>query len=339
MRLAAEAERLLLPTATPGAYTPDEITQSVADVLRDWRAIDRADVGIVGVPFDTSVMARPGCRFGPNAIRNALALSSTYEVGLGVDVADGLVITDFGNVDCVHSDVLETHRRIELVMTEILGGGVTPLVLGGDHGTSYPTIKSLINSIEGRIGIVMFDGHLDLRTSHHGEVSSGTPFRRLIDEPTERALDPRNLVEVGINGWLNAKHYADYARGRGITVIPAREVHRRGVDDVVAEALARAGDGTEAIWISFDIDGVELAHAPGTCAPNPGGLTAYEALEAVWRIGQHPKCRGMDLLEVSPPYDVQGLTALTASQLAMNFIGATKRRLAGAGSAPTDGGA
>lgn len=327
MKLRPEVAELLTDAATPGAFTPDTTTLSLADVLKPWQEISGADVGIVGVPFDTSVMGRPGCRFGPTAIRNAMALSSTYEVGLDVDLSEGVTITDFGNIDCVHTNVLETHRRIEAVVTDIMSNGVTPVVLGGDHGTSYPTIKSLINNTEGNIGVIMFDGHLDLRTDHHGEISSGTPFRRLMEEPTERPLDPKNLVEVGINGWLNAKVYGDFAREQGVTIIPARDVHRRGIDDVIAEALERAGDGTDAIWISFDIDGVELAHAPGTCAPNPGGLTAYEALEAVWQIGRSPKCRGFDILEVSPPLDVQGLTAITASQLALNFIGATKVRL------------
>ncbi len=327
MRLTEHAESLLVPVPTPGAFTPDSTTLSTADVMKPWRELEKADVGIVGIPFDTSVMARPGCRFGPNAIRNALALSSTYDAGLDVDVSEGITITDFGNIDCVHTDVRETHRRIEEVITQIISLGVTPLVLGGDHGTSYPTIKSLINNLSGKVGVIMFDGHLDLRTDHHGEISSGTPFRRLIEEPPHHPLDPKNLVEVGINGWLNSRYYRDYARDMGITVIPARDVHRRGIDDVVAEAIEKASDGTDAIWISFDIDGVELAHAPGTCAPNPGGLTAYESLEAVWQLGQHPKCRGMDILEVAPPLDVQGLTAITASQLGMNFIGATKVRL------------
>lgn len=327
MILKPEVAELLTAAATPGAFTPDTTTLSLADVLKPWQEISNADVGIVGVPFDTSVMARPGCRFGPSAIRNAMALSSTYEVGLDVDISEGVTITDFGNIDCVHTNVLETHRRIEAVVTDIMSNGVTPVVLGGDHGTSYPTIKSLINNTEGNIGVIMFDGHMDLRTDHHGEISSGTPFRRLMEEPAERPLNPKNLVEVGINGWLNSKVYRDFAREQGVTIIPARDVHRRGIDDVIVEALEKAGDGTDAIWISFDIDGVELAHAPGTCAPNPGGLTAYEALEAVWQIARSPKCRGFDILEVSPPLDVQGLTAITASQLALNFIGATKVRL------------
>ena len=330
MQLSADVVSLLRPAHAASPFTPDEFTIGVADVLRPWAEVDQADVAIVGVPFDTSVMARPGCRFGPDAIRTSLALSSTYEAGLDVDISEGLTICDFGNIDCVHTDVVETHRRIESVVTELLGKGATTLVLGGDHGTSYPSIKSLINSVDGNIGVIMFDGHLDLRTSHHGEISSGTPFRRLIEEPKERPLRPKNLVEIGINGWLNAKVFRDYARQKGITVIPARDVHQRGINDVIAEALEKACDGTDAIWISFDIDGVELAHAPGTCAPNPGGLTAYEALEAVWQVGQHPSCRGMDILEVSPPLDWQGLTAITASQLALNFVGATKTRLVAA---------
>ena len=163
----------------------------------------------------------------------------------------------------------------------------------------------------------------------YGMISSGTPFRRLIEEPDRNPLLPKNLVEIGINGWLASKYYGDYCKEKGITVIPAREVHRRGIKDVVAEALEIASDRTEAIWISFDIDGLDLAYAPGTCAPNPGGLTSYQALEAIWLIGQHPLCKGMDLLEVAPPWDVQNITSIMAAALAMQFIGATKKRIYG----------
>lgn len=326
MQLTNESIKYLLPAKKPGKFYTDEYDIDVADLMKNWKEIDKADVGIVGVPFDTSVLLRRGCRFGPDGIRDALIFSTSYEPGLGVDLSEDFVITDFGNIEPKYTDVLETHRRIEIVLTDICSQGITPLVLGGDHGISYPTIKSLMNNV-GKVGVIMIDAHTDLRKSHHyGEISSGTPFRRLIDEPKRNPLDPKNLVEIGINGWHNTKYYLDYAKEQGITVITAREVHKRGIEDVVLQALEIASKDVDAIWLSFDIDGLDFAAAPGTCAPNPGGLSAQQGLEAVWLIGQHEKCRGMDLLEVSPPLDINSLTSQMGAALAMQFLGATKRR-------------
>jgi arginase family enzyme len=172
----------------------------------------------------------------------------------------------------------------------------------------------------------MIDGHLDVRHSHHGEVSSGTPFRRIMEEPKNPVL-PHNLVEVGINGWLNSRYYMDYCREMGVTVIPARQVHRRGIDDVITQALELASDGTEAIFLSIDIDGLDMSVAPGTCSPNPGGLTAYEALEMSWQIGQHPLSQGMDIVEIAPSLDCGGVTSIMGVALILHYIGATKVRL------------
>ena len=142
-----------------------------------------------------------------------------------------------------------------------------------------------------------------------------------------RAVRPRNLVELGINGWLNSRFYMDWCREKGITVIPAREVHKRGIEEVVTQALERASDGTDAIFLSIDIDGLDLGVAPGTCAPNPGGLSSYQALEAVWMIAQHPLTRGFDLVEVAPPLDVANLTSIMAAAMIMHFLGGTKKKL------------
>lgn len=326
MRLSEEVQKYLLKPGTAVSGVPDETDIKLTQMMGDWKSMEKIDLAIMGTPFDTSVMSRPGCRFGPDSIREAFYWSNAYEPGLDCDL-NGLRIADFGNVDVVHTDVLETHRRVEAVLTEIIRCGAVPLVLGGDHGTSYPHIKALMNNTSGNVGVIMFDAHLDVKKDQHGMISSGTPFRRLIEEPGRNPLNPKNLVEIGINGWLAAKKYGDFCKEKGISVFPAREVHKRGINAVTEEALRIAGKGTDAIWLSFDIDCLDLAYAPGTCAPNPGGLTSYQALEAVWTIGQHPLCKGMDLLEVSPPWDIRNLTSFTAAALATNFIGAVKRKL------------
>jgi len=326
MKFSSEVEKLLLEVSKPSNWVPDEYDVGMRDIMVDWREAKRVDAGIIGIPFDTAVMGRRGCRFGPESVRSSLVFSNVYEPGIDMDLSTGFSVTDFGNIDVLQTDVLGTHERVEKVKTEIFRTGTTLVAIGGDHSLAYPDAKALINSVEGRIGVIMIDGHLDVRISHHGEVSSGTPFRRLVEEP-ERAVRPRNLVELGINGWLNSRFYMDWCRDKGITVIPARQVHKRGIEEVVNQALELASDGTEAIFLSIDIDGLDLGVAPGTCAPNPGGLSSYQALEAVWMIAQHPLTRGFDLVEVAPSLDLANLTSIMAAAMVMHFLGGTKKRL------------
>jgi len=325
VQVSKECEKLLMAVPRPGNWVPDEYDVGIKDIMVDWNEAKAADVGIVGIPFDTAVMGRRGCRFGPEGVRSALVYSNVYEPGLDMDLSKGFVLTDFGNIDVMHTDVLKTHERVEKVMTEIFKTGVTPVIIGGDHSLAYPDIKSLINVVDGDIGVINIDGHMDVRISHHGEISSGTPFRRLLEQP-ERPLNPKHFVEIGINGWLNSRFYRDYCREKGIRIISARETHQRGIEQVVEEALSIVTNGTKAFFLTVDIDGLDISVAPGTNAPNPGGLTAYQALEAVWTIGQHPLCRAMDLLEVAPPLDVGNLTSLMGAALILNFLGATKKR-------------
>lgn len=326
MKLPKEIEKFLVEGGKRAKLVPSGYGTGISDIIKDWRAVDRADIGLIGIPFDTSVMVRRGCRFGPEGVRDVLVFSANYEPGLDVDLSTNLDIVDFGNIDVVPTDVLKTHERIEKVITAIYKLGVIPVIIGGDHGNSYATIKSLINSLEGNIGVIMFDGHMDVRKPLHGEISSGTPFYRLMEE-REHPLLAKNLVEIGINGWLNSKVQMDYCREMGVTIITAREVHKRGIVDVVTQALDIASNNTEAIFLSFDIDALDFAAASGVSAPNPGGLTSYQGLEAVWLIGQHPLSRGMDLMEVSPPLDIQGTTSHMGEALVLHYFAAVKKQL------------
>jgi len=327
MKLSKKAEDLLIPVPAPSNWAPDEYDVGLRDVMVDWREAETADIGIVGIPFDTAVIGRRGCRFGPESVRSALVFSNVYNPNYDCDLSTGFSWTDFGNVDVLLTEVLGTHERVETVVTDMFKTGVTPVMIGGDHSLAYPDIKGLINFLGPgkKIGIINIDTHLDVRHSHHGEVSSGTPFRRLLEEPGQ-PLDPKNFVELGINGWLNSKYYMDNIREMGVTIIPAREVHRRDVDDVIAQALEIATAGVDALFVSFDIDAIDLSAAPGTCSPSPGGLTPYQVQEMVWQFGQHTLCRGFDIVEVSPSLDQGGVTSMMAMSLIMNFMGATKVR-------------
>ena len=327
MKLSKEASKWLLDAKKAGENAAfDDSDLKLTDILQDWRQAEKLDMGILGIPFDSSVFFRTGCRYGPDVIRDTMAMyANSYEAGYQVDISD-LAISDFGNVNVNHQDVLETHRRVEEVVTEIIGNGVVPVIIGGDHGLTYPNVKALMNNTKGKVGVIMLDGHLDVRKTQDGVISSGTPFRRLIEEPDRNPLDPKNFVEIGINGWLASKDYGDYCKEQGITIFPARQVHERGYKEVIEEALEIAGNGTDAIWLSIDIDGLDSSVAPGTCAPNPGGLSAHQALEIVWTVANHPKAAGMDLLEVAPPLDFNNMTSLVASYLCMQFIGGIKNQ-------------
>jgi formimidoylglutamase len=327
MKLSVEAEKWLLDPRKSGKEALfDDADLKLTQILQDWEKAEFLDVGILGIPFDTSVFFRTGCRYAPDVIRDTISMyANCYEPGYDVSLK-GLNIADFGNINVDHQNVLETHKRVETVVTDIIANGVVPLIIGGDHGLTYPNVKGLMNNTKGKVGVIMLDGHLDVRRTQNNVISSGTPFRRLIEEPERNPLDPKNLVEIGINGWLASKDYGDYCKEKGITVIPSREVHKRGYEDVIQQALQIAGNGTDAIWLSVDIDGLDSSVAPGTCAPNPGGLSAHEALEIVWTVANHPKCAGMDLLEVSPPLDFKNITSIVATYLCMQFIGGVKNR-------------
>ena len=321
-----EVEKLLIPPQKNDQYILDKYDIPISKLIKNWKEINYANTALLGIPFDTSCLIRRGSSSGPEGVRNSLIFSNSYEPSFNIDLSTNFNIVDFGNIDVVHTNILETHARIEKVVTAIYRLGIIPIIIGGDHGTAHPVIKSLIKNVEGNIGVINFDAHLDVRKSPNGEITSGTPFRRLMEE-AERPLMPTNFVEIGINGWCASKYYRDYCKEQGVTIITAREVHKRGIEDTVSQALEVASKGTKAIFLSFDVDVLDCPFAPGTCALNPGGLTSYQALEAVWQIGQHPSSQGIGIFEIAPLLDIKNLTSHLGAALIMNYIGSIKKRL------------
>jgi len=328
--LPSETQALLLAASPLSPPIPDQFETSMAQLIRPYHPETAAEVALLGIPFDTTTIMRRGARFGPAAIRAALAASSSFEPGLGVDLADGPVICDAGDVDVLHTTIEPTWQRTQQVVYDLVRAGLAPLVMGGDHGNVYPVVRGVAEALAGPVGVIVFDSHYDVRISHHGEPSSGVPFRYLLErEPV--ALRGENLVEIGLVGWHNARLYGDYCGENGVTVISAREVHRSRIDAIVDRAVATAANGTGAIWVSVDIDCVDAAYAPGTNAPSIGGLTSYQVLEMLYLLGREPRVLGMDVMEVSPGYDGSGGTAALAAALMLNFLAGRQ----GAGRAPT----
>jgi len=244
----------------------DEYDTNVGEIITDAREADEADVGLVGIPFDTACIAGPrGSRLGPGGVREAITYGTCYNPEIGVDISEGIDVVDYGDVDVVQTEVPASHDRVERVLTAVTESGVVPFSIGGDHSLSYPTAKAMMNAVDGQVGVINIDAHHDVRHSHGGELSSGTPFRRLLEDDSGQ-LDGENFVELGLSGWHNSSYYLDWVEEIGAEIVTALDIHKNGVDQAAERALDAATDGTEAVFVSVDIDVLDAGVA-GERAP------------------------------------------------------------------------
>ncbi len=332
MELSREVQQLLVSPPKLMPFVSDDYDVPFGRIVKPWNEESDPKWGFIGIPFDTTTIVRRGSKFGPRSVRDALAGCTCYDPSLDVDLSGLRGLVDFGDIDVLQTEIDATWDRIDRVMAEIASAGVIPLVIGGDHGNSFPVVRGMARSLSGKAGVIMIDAHFDVRISHHGEVSSGVPFRRMIEDLNGR-VQGRNMVQIGINGWHNSRYYADWCKEQGIRVIPAREVHKRDLADVASEALQLAGDGTDWIYFSIDIDGMDVSCAMGTNATNVGGLSSYQALELTYLIARHPKVKGFDVMEVSPYYDTQAMTSNLAASLFLHFLAGQQVGLGSSGNA------
>ncbi len=271
------------------------------------------DVALLGVPFDGGVSFRPGTRFGPGEIRQHSRLIRTYHPALAVSPFEVLHVADVGDVDVHPLDIKETQARVEAAVTAILEAGAVPIAVGGDHSLSLGTLRAIVRR-HGPVGLVHIDAHQDMWTSYFGNpYFHGTPFRRAVEEGL---LDVRRVVQVGIRGSVNAPTDFDFARAHGIHTIRAEDVAQQGLEWVKTQLLTIRGGP---LYLSFDIDGIDPAFAPGTGTPEVGGLTSREAVDLVRALVGLPLV-GADLVEVSPPYDHSDITSLLAANLLFEMI-------------------
>ncbi|HEX6989711.1 MAG TPA: agmatinase family protein [Bacillota bacterium] len=279
---------------------------------------------IVGVPFDGAVIGRPGARGGPAAVRAAVGRLATYDPATDLDLAEWLRVCDAGDVEVVRGDAAETHRRLEAVAAAVARRSV-PVIIGGDHSISYGSVRG-VAAAHGTLGVLQFDAHHDVRELRDGRISSGTPFRRLLeDEP--RRIDPARFVQVGIAPWRNSPVYTRFVLDQGIQIVSSGEVHARGIDVITGRALERVSPHGEPFFVSFDLDVLDAAHAPGVSAPTSGGLAVHQAAVAVRAAARHPACVGLDLVELAPMLDPSGRSAQAAAMLVLEFLGGLAERV------------
>jgi agmatinase len=277
------------------------------------------DVAIVGVPYDGGTSYRPGARLGPREIRAQSSLIRSYSYFQKVAPFDVLNVADVGDVDPPPVSIEKAYEAIESRIGAIADAAARPLVVGGDHSITLPVLRVLARR-HGPLALVQIDAHIDTWDEYFGgKYFHGTPFRRAIEEGV---IDGRRFVQVGIRGPMYGESDLDFHREHGITMIDIDQVKARGVAWAVGE-VRRVITGPS--YMTFDIDGVDPAFAPGTGTPEVGGLTSHEAQQLVRGLGGLPLVGG-DVVEVAPVFDGPGqITALLAANLMFEFVCAMAR--------------
>ena len=281
------------------------------------------DVAIVGAPFDDGASHRPGARFGPRAIREAnYTTGSLNSLQLDfVEPYEVLTVVDAGDANIIPAWFERGHACIYRKVREVAGSGAIPIILGGDHSITWPSASAVAEVRRpGSIGIVHFDAHADTATDTWGVLAGhGTPMRRLIESGAVRG---RNFVQVGLRGYWPPKDVFAWMKEQGMRWHLMREIEERGAEAVIDLAIAEALDGADAVYLSVDIDVLDPGLAPGTGTPEPGGMLTRELLRGIRRIVGAVELAGMDIVEVSPPYDHSEVTAAAANRCALEAISA-----------------
>lgn len=282
-----------------------------ADALRE----AGARAAVYGIPFDATNISRTGANYGPRGMREVSCMSLTYNATLDFDVGEALRPVDCGDCAIALANPARTFERAQADLGEILAADALPVTFGGDHSITIPAVRAVRDHVADP-GLILIDTHLDTALDVGGEeLNHCCPITRAVDA----GFDPAHIVLVGISGWMNPRSELAYCRERGITVIWLEELWERGTAWAVERALEVAGAADDGIYLSFDIDSFDVAHAPGTCCPTPGGLTSREAIELVRGVSASGLL-GVDVVEVAPTLEGTPATALMGVRVALEAM-------------------
>jgi agmatinase len=296
--------------------------------LEDPESYADADVVIVGAPFDGGTSHRPGTRFGPMAIRGTDYLphdGSRPSLALRTDALQDLRVVDAGDVEMTPGDIEVALPALEAVIERVTRAGAIPVVLGGDHSIAFPDAKGVANVLgHGRISMIHFDAHADTGDITFGSLwGHGQPMRRLIESG---ALRGDRFLQIGLRGYWPEPETLGWMAGQRMRSYEMTEIGHRGLEACLTEVFEIATDECEGVFLSVDIDVCDPGHAPGTGPPEPGGFSARQLLDWVRRICLELPVVGMDVVEVSPPYDHADITAALANRVVLEALSAIARR-------------
>lgn len=276
--------------------------------------LDNVDIGVIGVPYDGGVTNRSGARHGPRAVRDQSSLMRRLNAATGVAPFASARVRDLGDCWIEHPFALDSaHDEIGSFYRGIVGAGVIPLTVGGDHSITLPILRAV--GAARPVGMVHIDAHCDTGDDYLGSrFHHGAPFRRAVEEGV---LDPTRVIQIGIRGTTNDPDMWGFSRDSGMRVLPMDEFHDKGWRYAAEEALRVAGSGPT--YLSYDIDSLDPSQAPGTGTPEAGGITALEAIRLL-RALRGLDFVGGDLVEVAPPFDVGGLTAFNGATILFEIL-------------------
>ena len=292
-----------------------------APFVEDVRQCGDYDVAVLGAPFDGGTTYRPGTRFGPQGIRRISALYGPYSFELGVDLRESITIADLGDVFTIPANIEKTFDQITKAVAHVYASGAFPVVLGGDHSIGYPTVRAVAQHLDGNLGIIHFDRHVDTQESDLDERMHTTPWFHATDIPN---VPPKNLVQIGIGGWQAPRPGVKVGRERGTSIMTVTDCVEMGIEAAAERALEVAWDGAEAVWLSFDVDCLDAAFVPGTGWPEPGGFLPREVLKFIQLVAERPLA-GIEVVECSPPYDNAEITSLVATRVICDTLGCLVR--------------
>ena len=311
-----------------------------APYCEDMRNIGQYEAAFVGIPFDTGTTYRPGARFGPQAVRQISALYDGFSVDGAVDIQEELDMCDAGDIFVIPGNIEKTFDQVSKAVSYIYTSGVFPILMGGDHSLGYPNVRGIAPHIDGNVGIIHIDRHIDMQemdmdermhttpwfwttNGHNHENSDASTSHHCHNHMHDVGLSncpPKNLVQMGIGGWYGSRPGSQVARERGSSVMTMTDIEELGVKKAAEMALDLAWKDAKAVYLSFDIDSIDPGFAPGTGSPEPGGLLPREALQLVRLIAREGLC-GMEVVEVAPPYDVNQNTSQLACRIVLDVLG------------------
>jgi len=305
----------------------------------DWRepeTFDGADVVILGAPFDGGTSHRSGARFGPQYIRQSCYLAqdgSRPSLAMRTDGLQDLKVLDAGDVEMFSGDAARSVDALQEAVYAISSTGSMPLILGGDHTIAWPDALGVARHHGmGRVSMLHFDAHADTADIEFGSlIGHGQPMRRLIESGAVRG---DRFLQIGLRGYWPPPEVLSWMAGQRMRSYEMTEIGQRGLTQCLSEAFAIATDECEGVFLSVDIDVCDPGHAPGTGTPEPGGLTARELLDSVRRIAYELPLVGVDVVEVSPPYDHADVTSLLANRVVLEVLSAMARRRSDAQGGP-----
>ncbi|MGD9739050.1 MAG: agmatinase family protein [Bauldia sp.] len=288
-----------------------------APYVEDATQVGRYDAAVMGIPFDGGTTYRPGTRFGPQGVRRISALYTPYNYEMGIDLREQMTLCDVGDVFTIPANIEKSFDQISRAVSHVFSSGALPIMIGGDHSIGFPCVRGIAECTSKRIGIVHFDRHIDIQEKDLDERMHTTPWFHATNMPNVPAT---NLVQIGIGGWQVPREGVKVARERNTNILTIRDVEELGIDKTAEIALELAWKDADAVYISFDIDSVDCGFVPGTGWPEPGGFLPREALALVGKVAAEGLC-GLEVVEVSPPYDTSDITALLATRVIVDVLG------------------